>query len=152
MQNKSNYYLNLGNKYLSLNNIDLAIKNYLLALKEDSKNPLIYHNLGVCYLLKNESSLAFENFKKSIENGLNTEETHYYYLKSSFNSGNYEECLKINANDKFFIDMNLIKIKAALKINNYKYAKNTLEILKMNGFSSQELNLIEKIINSKNNI
>ncbi|WGS64542.1 tetratricopeptide repeat protein [Marinitoga aeolica] len=150
MQNKSNYYLKLGNKYLGLNNVELAIKNYLLALNENSENPLIYHNLGVCYLLKNDSKSALENFKKCIENGFETEETYYYYLKALFDSGNYDECLKIKVNEKFFIDMSLIKIKAAMKINKYNYAKNIVETLKMSGFSSQELNLMERIINSKN--
>ncbi|WP_165973963.1 tetratricopeptide repeat protein [Marinitoga lauensis] len=150
MQNKSAYYLKLGNKYLGLNNVELAIKNYLLALNEDSENPLIYHNLGVCYLLKNDSKSALEYFKKCIESGFKTEETYYYYLKTLFDCGNYNECLKIEVNEKFFIDMSLIKIKAAMKINKYDYAKNIVENLKINGFSSQELNLMEKIINLKN--
>ncbi|GAB6189581.1 hypothetical protein JCM30566_13210 [Marinitoga arctica] len=150
MQSKSNYYLNLGNKYINLNNIDLAIKNYLLAIQEDPENPLAYHNLGVCYLMKNNPKSAFDNFKKSIEKGLKTDETYYYYLKSAFESGAYKECLKIEANSKFSIDMTLIKIKAAMKVNNINLAKELLENLKLSGFSSQELNLIEKIINLKN--
>ncbi|SHF23295.1 TPR repeat-containing protein [Marinitoga hydrogenitolerans DSM 16785] len=150
LQNKSAYYLNLGNKYLNLNNVDLAIKNYLLALEEDPENFLIYHNLGVSYLIKNEPKLAFENFKKSIENGFKTVETYYYYLKAAFDCGNYEECLRVKANENFFIDMNLIKIKAAMKLNKYNLALEILEQLKMNGFSSQELNLMEKIINLRN--
>ena len=150
LQNKSNYYLNLGNKYLNLNNMDLAIKNYLLAMDEDPENPLVYHNLGVSYLMKNNPKSAFENFSKSLEKGLKTDETHYYYLKSAFESGLYEECLKIETNEKFLIDMTLIKIKAAMKLNKFDYAKELLETLKMSGFSSQELNLMEKIINLKN--
>lgn len=150
LQNKSNYYLKIGNKYLSLNNIELAIKNYLLALNEDSNNPLIYHNLGVSYLIKSEFISAIENFKKAIELGFKSDETLYYYLKALFDAEMYEECLKIDTTEKFFIDMNMIKLKAAMKLNKIKLAKQLLNTLKMSGFSSQEINLIEKIINSKN--
>ncbi|KAF2956508.1 tetratricopeptide repeat protein [Marinitoga sp. 38H-ov] len=149
MQNKSNYFIKLGNKYLSLNNIKLAIENYLLALKEDEENPLIYHNLGVCFLLENNYNDAVVNFEKSIEKGMDEEETYYYYIKALYLSGNYNECLEVNVNEKFYIDMNIIKLKSAMKLNKFDIAKNIIENLKLKGFSSQEINLIESIISNQ---
>lgn len=148
LQNKSTYYLKLGNKYLALNNVKLAIENYLLALKEDSENPMIYHNLGVCYMLENNFTEAIEKFEKSIEKGIKEDETFYYYIKALYLSGKYKECLEVTVNDKFYIDMNIIKLKSAMKLNEFDVAKNILEDLKLKGFSSQEINLIDSIINN----
>ncbi|NUU97246.1 tetratricopeptide repeat protein [Marinitoga sp. 1138] len=151
MQNKKeiNYYINIANLALKENNIDFAIENYEKALKAEPENTIALHNLGVCYLIKNEYFKATNFFKKAMDNGLESEETVFYLMKSLFESGKYDECIKVKANKSYFMEMNMLLLKSYLKLKEFSKAQEIIDLLKLKGFSNQELNLIEQIIKLK---
>ncbi|AEX85099.1 tetratricopeptide repeat protein [Marinitoga piezophila KA3] len=151
LQNKKeiNYYISIANMALKESNVDFAIENYEMVLKDEPNNIIALHNLGVCYLMKNEYSKAADFFRKAINNGFNSEETNFYLMKALFESGKYEECIKIKVNEMYFMEMNMLLLRSYLKLKEFSKASEILNLLKLNGFSNQELNLIEQIIKIK---
>ena len=86
------YFLK-GTIYLAQNKIDSAEKNLILASKENNKNYLIFHNLGLIYQTKGDNNSAKENFLKAINISENIE-TLSELGKLYLNENNFDEAEK----------------------------------------------------------
>lgn len=146
--NNQLYYNNLGNDFLEKKNYEKALENYLIAISLEPNEPMFYHNAGVCLISLKHFERAASLFKKAIEKGLKEDETYYYLIICLFNSSNYEKVVlsKIPEKEELKINSLLLIIKSYIKLNNTSKAKLLINELKLSGFNSQELDLIEKMM------
>jgi Tfp pilus assembly protein PilF len=136
-----------GNDLIESGQYEKALTYYLKAIEIMPEEPIFYHNLGVCLLLNNDYENAAKYFKSCIEKGLNLDETYLYLAQSLYESSNYTELITINEpkSEQLRYHVLLLKSKSALKINNKQLAKKYLDSIKIMGYDSQEINLIEKM-------
>ncbi|BBE30460.1 hypothetical protein OSSY52_06010 [Tepiditoga spiralis] len=145
--NDAYYYNKIGNDLLSKKSYDEALLMYLKAISINSKEPMFYHNAGVCLMLKGESERAISLFEHAIKIGINLDETKYYLIKILFELERYEKVVNSSLPEKNFkIDAMILKAKAALRINKNEDVKKILNELEILGYTSQETELIQKMI------
>ena len=145
--NDAYYYNKIGNDLLSKKSYDEALLMYLKAISINSKEPMFYHNAGVCLMLKGESERAISLFEHAVKSGIILDETRYYLIKILFELKHYEKVINTTLPEKNFkIDAMILKAKAALRINKKEDVKKILNELESLGYTSQETELIQKMI------
>ena len=120
------YFLK-GTIYLAQNKHDLAEKNLTLASKQNNKNYLIFHNLGLIYQTKGDNNSAKENFLKRYE----SIDFNKYYIEDPFK----ESCHAL---------YHWSPVADELKILDKKIVLNSM-ILKWNLITEEFKNLTKKL-------
>ena len=149
MNKNEAFYINKsGNDLIETGQYEKALNYYLRAIEIMPEEPIFYHNLGVCLLLNSDYKNASKYFKLGIEKGLSLDETYLYLAESLYESNNYDELITIKEpeSEQMRYHVLLIKSKSALKTNNKQLAKKYLDSIKIMGYDSQEINLIEKMV------
>lgn len=142
------YYNQKANEMLVSGNYIDATEYYKKALSHMPEEVIFYHNIGVGYMLREDYLKALTFFEIAVEKGLELDEIKLYIALSLYKTRQYTKILKSlePEENKNKIDFLIIKSKAALKVGNFQVARETVNQLKINGFDSQELELIEKMI------
>ncbi|HOB15492.1 MAG TPA: tetratricopeptide repeat protein [Defluviitoga sp.] len=146
-ENEAFYFNKKGNDLTEEGQYEKAIVYYMHAIRILPEEPIFYHNMGVCLLLNKDFVNATKYFKLSLEKGLFLDETYLYLAESLYETNNYAEVITIKEPEAEQIRYNilLLKSKSALKSNNKKLAKKYIDSLKIMGYDSQEISLIEQM-------
>jgi len=142
------YYNQKANTMLEKGNYLNAASYYKKAISLLPEDPMFYHNIGVCYMLSEDYEEASIFLETALEKGIELDETKLYLAHSLYEIEKYEHILSLKEpkNGQNKINFLIIKSKAALKSGNNEEAKKIVNHLKMAGYDSQELELIEKMI------
>jgi len=148
VEDNSYYYNNLGNSFMDIGKYEEALENYMKAISVKNDEAIFYHNSGVCLMLMEEYNRAKSLFKKALELSINMDETKYYYIKCIFETNDSENLENIDfPDDKGYLIESLVMIsKMSMRNGKKEIAKKCLNMLKILGYSSQETDLIEKMI------
>jgi tetratricopeptide (TPR) repeat protein len=142
------YYNQKANTMLEEGNYLNAASYYKKAIFLLPDDPMFYHNIGVCYMLSEDYEEASIFLETALEKGIELDETKLYLAHSLYEIEKYEYILSLKEpkDEQNKINFLIIKSKAALKSGNNEVAKKIVSHLKMSGYNSQELELIEKMI------
>jgi Tfp pilus assembly protein PilF len=147
-ENKAREYNNMGNLFMQKKDYNQALDFYLKAISLYDEESVFYHNAGVCLLILEEKQRAITLLKRAFEKGTKIDETELYLVSALYEIENYSDVLsfKEKRNNKYYIDINMLKLKSAIKLSKIQQAKKIINTLKMAGFNSQELELIENML------
>jgi tetratricopeptide (TPR) repeat protein len=142
------YYNQKANTMLEEGNYLNAASYYKKAISLLPDDPMFYHNIGVCYMLSEDYEEASIFLEIALEKEIDLDETKLYLAFSLYEIEKYREILYLKEPQEGQSKINflIIKSKAALKSGNNEVAKKIVSHLKMSGYNSQELELIEKMI------
>ncbi len=142
------YYNQKANTMLEEGNYLNAASCYKKAISLLPEDPMFYHNIGVCYMLSEDYKEASKFLEIALEKGIDLDETNLYLAFSLYEIEKYSYILSLKEpkDGQNKINFLIIKSKAALKSGNNEVAKKIVSHLKMSGYNSQELELIEKMI------
>jgi tetratricopeptide (TPR) repeat protein len=142
------YYNQKANTMLEKGNYLNAVSYYKKAISLLPEDPMFYHNIGVCYMLSEDYEEASIFLETALEKGIELDETNLYLAHSLYEIEKYEDILHLKEpqDGQNKINFLIIKSKAALKSGNSEVTKKIVSHLKISGYNSQELELIEKMI------
>lgn len=152
MDNKEALKMNkIGTEMMNKENYNKALEYFLKSISIDPINPVYYHNAGVCLMIEKENERAITLFKEAINKGITIDETIYYLSNLLYETKKFEELINLEINIKnsnYIYEISINKAKSLITIGNIEKAKKIINQLKINGFSTQELDLIENMINN----
>jgi len=142
------YYNKKANTLLEEGNYLNAVLFYKKAISLHPEDPIFYHNLGVCYMLSEDYEEASKYLETALEKGIDLDETKLYVAISFYEIEKYSYILSLKEpkDRQNKIQFLIIKSKAAMKNGDSEEAKKIVNHLKIEGYDSQELELIEKMI------
>lgn len=149
MKEEDAYYLNQkANDLLESENYKEAIEYYLKAIEFLPDEPIFYHNMGVCFMMKKDYFNASKVLQEAINKNIGLDETIIYLANSLYELEDYRGVLSLSEPKgyKERLDILILKAKSAMKVNNKDLALQIIKMLKVSGYESQELDLIEKMV------
>ena len=153
MENKEALKFNkIGTELMNKENYEKALEYFLKSISIDPTNPVYYHNAGVWLMIEEENDRAITLFKESLNKGIDIDETIYYLSNLLYDSKKFDELINLEINIKnssYIYEISIRKAKALITVGRLQESIKLLHQLRVNGFSTQELDLIENMI--KNN-
>ncbi|MGM0641678.1 MAG: tetratricopeptide repeat protein [Thermotogota bacterium] len=153
MENKEALKFNkIGTELMNKENYEKALEFFLKSISLDPNNPVYYHNAGVCLMIEEKNERAITLFKEALNKGIEIDETIYYLSNLLYDSKKFEELINLEINIKnssYIYEISIRKAKALITVGRLQESIKLLHQLRVNGFSTQELDLIENMI--KNN-
>jgi len=158
--NEANDRLQKANNVLRRGNIKDAIELYTDIIRSEPENPLVYYNLGLAFIEKEEYELAEKVFNQSLKLGLEEPRIYiglgYCSLKGQDNKSALSFFDKVGERQPSYKEALLGKILAYVNTrgpdeheDNLKKALTLLAKIKQLGVWNQELSLIEKTVKNR---
>lgn len=142
------YYNQKANTMLEKGSYLNAASYYKKAISLLPEEPMFYHNIGVCFMLSEDYKEASIFLETALEKGIDLDETKLYLALTLYEIKKYANILSLKEPQDRQNEVNflIIKSKAALKSGYNEEAKKIVNHLRMLGYDSQELELIDKMI------
>jgi len=142
----------IGTELMNEKKYEKALEYFLKSISVDPDNPVYYHNAGVCLMIEEERERAISLFKEAIRRNIEIEESVYYLSKLLYETKKFEELinLKINIkNSSYLYEISIDKAKSLITYGRADEALKIINQLKINGFATQELDLLYNMIKNK---
>lgn len=150
MENKEALKFNkIGTELMNKKNYEKALEYFLKSISIDQKNPVYYHNAGVCLMIEEEKERAISLFKEAINKKINLDETTYYLSKLLYETKKFDELINLKVNIKntsYIYEISIYKVKSLITYGRIDEALKIINHLKINGFSTQELDLLNNMV------
>lgn len=150
MENKEALkYNKIGTSLMNKENYDKALEFFLKSISLDPQNPVYYHNAGVCLMIEEEKERAISLFKEALNKKIDIDETTFYLSKLLYETKKFEDLINLNVNIKnseYIYEISINKAKSLITFGRVEEALKIINQLRMNGFNTQELDLLDNMI------
>jgi tetratricopeptide (TPR) repeat protein len=142
--------LKKANAILKRGRIKDALSLYADIIEDDPENPLVYYNMGVAFIEKNDYDLARQVFAHCLKLGLKDDKIYIglgiCHLKMQQYDQAFDFFEKISYNDPSYNESLIGRVYALVNKGEAEKATPYLEELKTNNVWNQELALVEKTV------
>ena len=150
MENKEALkYNKIGTNLMNKENYSKALEFFLRSISLDPQNPVYYHNAGVCLMIEEEKERAISLFKEALNKKIDIDETTFYLSKLLYKTKKFEDLINLNVNIKnseYIYEISINKAKSLITFGRVEEALKIINQLRMNGFNTQELDLLDNMI------
>ncbi|HOO32723.1 MAG TPA: tetratricopeptide repeat protein [Thermotogota bacterium] len=151
--NETTVRLKKANAILKRGRVKDALSLYADIIEDDPENPLVYYNMGVAFIEKDDFDLARQVFQHCLKLGLESDRVYiglgicYLKMKEYDQAFNYFE--KVTYRDESYNESLIGKVYTLVSKGEAERATPYLAELKSNSVWNQELALVEKTVKMK---